>query len=90
MKEPRFYLTQFGAIWRVTRVALVRILEDGARFDGAYSISGDGVTQLAERFSESSFDRREGFLPRKWRRKSRIALHREMLRLAHIDASNQR
>ena len=70
---PAFYVTQFGAIWRVTRAALERILRDGAEH-GGYSIDGEGVTRLAERFSEASYDRREGFLPRKWRSRRCVLL----------------
>lgn len=40
----RFYIEQYGLIWRLNRDALQRILEEGAE-DGAYYLGGPGVTE---------------------------------------------
>lgn len=71
---PTFYLTQFGGVWRATSEGL-RTLFERALHDGAYDLDNTpGITRLRERFSEASFDRREGFLPKRWRSPDRILL----------------
>lgn len=69
----RFYLAQFGGVWSVTRKALRRILAQGAA-GGGYTIDGDGVRPLAERFSEAAVRERGGVLPQRWRRPGVVLL----------------
>lgn len=72
-RHPLFYVTQFGAVWRATPEALERMLEGAAR-TGCYDLDVPGFTRTAERFSDASFRRREGFLPRRWRSRKRVLL----------------
>jgi hypothetical protein len=72
-RPPRFYLTQFGAVWVASLGALERLLE-GASKTGCYDLEAPGITRLRSRFSEASYNRREGFLPRFWRSRRRVLL----------------
>jgi len=72
-RPPRFYLTQFGAIWRATPAALEAMLEGAAR-TGCYDLHAPEFTRMRETFSEASYSRREGFLPRRWRCRSVVLL----------------
>lgn len=71
--RPTFYITQFGAVWRATPEALEQMLETGAA-TGRYDLDAPGFTRVAARFSERSYNRREGFLPRHWRSRRRVLL----------------
>lgn len=72
-RPPRFYLTQFGAVWSASADALERLLEEASR-TGCYDLDAPGITRIRARFSEASYDRREGFLPRSWRSRRRVLL----------------
>lgn len=62
----RFYVTQLGGVWSITEAALRELLARGS-VTGSHTLEGDGIKELATRFSEAEFQRRCGALPKRFR-----------------------
>lgn len=62
----RFYVTQLGGVWSITGSALRELLARGS-VTGSHTLEGDGIKELATRFSEAEFQRRCGALPKRFR-----------------------
>lgn len=70
----KFYVTQFGAVWSCDAKSLEAMLSE-ASSTGCYTLDeARGFRRVARSFSEASYDRREGFLPRYWRSRRRVLL----------------
>lgn len=62
----RFYMTQLGGVWSITEAALRELLARGS-VTGSHTLEGDGIKELATRFSEAEFQRRSGAMPKRFR-----------------------